>query len=185
DIFADFSGVRPLCDDESGDPSAITRDYTLELQEVSHQPLLSVFGGKITTYRRLAESALSKIRPYFRNMTSPLPANTPLPGGEFSREDWPDLLRRISRQTPFLSPETHQRLALSYGLNSLKMFDAVDNIEDLGEHFGCGLYEIEIEYLRRSEWAVNAEDILWRRSKLGYFLTPEERIRLSTYLAEQ
>jgi len=183
DVIADFAGVRPLCDDESGDPSAMTRDYTLELQEFAQRPLLSVFGGKITTFRRLAESALEKLAPYYPHLAPPLPSNSPLPGGEFSRDEWPDLLERISRQVPFLQPETQRRLARSYGLNALKILEPVNSLDKLGQHFGCGLYEREVEYLLTNEWAVSAEDILWRRSKLGYFLSSEEKSRLENYLA--
>ena len=182
DVIGSYSGVRPLCDDESGDPSAITRDYTLELQEEMLQPLLSIFGGKITTYRRLAESALLKLSPYFKPMRPALPAETALPGGGFTRKEWPDLLSKLSRQTPFLSTNTQHRLARSYGLLCFTILDAVDKLEDLGQHFGCGLYEREVEYLVNNEWAVCAEDILWRRSKLGYFFNTEEVSRLEHYL---
>ena len=183
DVIADYSGVRPLCDDESGDPSAMTRDCTLELQELVQRPLLSVFGGKITTYRRLAESALEKLAPYYPHLAPPLPSHSPLPGGEFSRDEWPNLLEQVSHQAPFLQPTTQQRLARSYGLNALKILEPVNNLNELGQHFGCGLYEREVEYLRTHEWARSAEDILWRRSKLGYFLSSEEKSQLENYLA--
>jgi glycerol-3-phosphate dehydrogenase len=185
DVIADYSGVRPLCDDESGDPSAMTRDYTLELQEVVQQPLLSVFGGKITTFRRLAESAIEKLAPYFPDLAPPLPSNSPLPGGEFSRSEWPELLNRISQQAPFLKPETQLRLARSYGLNALKILEPINNVDELGQDFGCGLYEREVDYLVENEWAVSAKDILWRRSKLGYFLSSEEKSQLESYLAHR
>ena len=184
DIIGSYSGLRPLCDDESVEASAVTRDYTLELQAVSQQPLLSVFGGKITTYRRLAESALLKLSPYLPHMHAPLPANTALPGGEFKQTDWPNLKGKVAQQAPFLSTETQQRLARSYGLRCFIILDEVNKLEDLGHHFGCGLYEREVEYLVNHEWAHNSEDILWRRTKLGYFFSTDEKTALEQYLSK-
>ncbi len=182
DIVSHYSGVRPLCDDESNNPSAVTRDYTLILEEIKQQPLLSIFGGKITTYRRLAEAALTKLQPYFPALKPALDAAFPLPGGEFKPEEWPQLLAQLSQQIPDFVPKHIERLARSYGKNCFKVFAGVKHRDDLGQYFGAGLYQKEVEYLLHYEWAESAEDILWRRSKLGYFLTKEEQDTLTGFL---
>lgn len=181
-IVHQYAGVRPLCDDESNNPSAITRDYTLVIQDVQQQPLLSVFGGKITTYRRLAQAALSQLEPYFTHIKPAMDDCYPLPGGEFNREEWPALLARLTAQLPFMEAEHIDRLLRAYGQNCFKIFSKVNSKAELGRHFGAGLYEREVSYLLEHEWAQTAEDILWRRSKLGYFLNAQEQATLARFL---
>ena len=185
DILHSFSGVRPLLDDESGDPSAVTRDYFLELHNGAGQPpLLSVFGGKLTTYRRLAESALELLKPWLKNMGPRWTADAPLPGGE-EMDDPQRLAARLVEQAPWLPVELARRWAVSYGSRSWRLLASATGLGDLGEHFGADLYAREVDYLRREEWAQSAEDILWRRGKLGLFLEAEQRAGLEAYLQRE
>ena len=182
DILHTYAGVRPLCDDESDQPSAITRDYTLALSgHPGEAPLLSVFGGKLTTYRKLAESALSQLAPYFSHMQNSWTASAPLPGGEqMSSVD--ELSERLCGQFGWLPQSLAKRWASSYGSRIWTLLDGVSNLSELGEHLGAGLYTREVDYLCREEWAQSSADILWRRSKLGLFMTPGQQSKLEHYL---
>ena len=185
DILHSFSGVRPLLDDESGDPSAVTRDYFLELHNGAGQPpLLSVFGGKLTTYRRLAESALDLLKPWLKDMGPRWTADAPLPGGE-EMDDPQRLAAQLVEQAPWLPADLARRWAVSYGSRSWRLLASATGLGDLGEHFGADLYAREVDYLRREEWAQSAEDILWRRGKLGLFLEAEQRAGLEAYLQRE
>jgi glycerol-3-phosphate dehydrogenase len=185
DILHSYAGVRPLCDDESDEPSAITRDYTLALSaEGDLAPLLSVFGGKLTTYRKLAESALAQLQPFFPDLKPRWTAEAPLPGGENMRSPQ-QLADSLCAQHSWLDPEMARRWSLSYGSRSWKILGEISSLDEMGEHFGHGLYAREVEYLCRQEWAVAVDDILWRRSKLGLLFSAEQRTRLDDYLAAQ
>jgi len=181
-ILHSYSGVRPLCNDESDDPSAVTRDYTLALSAAAGEPpLLSVFGGKLTTYRKLAEAALDQLAPFFAQMGPRWTAEAPLPGGE-RMSDSQTLAGQLCQRHAWLAPELAKRWAASYGSRVWQLLDGIETPADLGEHFGAGLYAREVDYLCAQEWAKEAEDILWRRSKLGLFLNSEEQERLCAYL---
>ena len=183
DVVASFSGVRPLCNDESGDPSAVTRDYTLELSGSPDSGLLlSVFGGKLTTYRRLAESALTLLAPAFPRLRPAWTAQAALPGGE-QRQSAPELTSVLLRRHAWLPPELAQRWAAAYGCRVWDLLGQRDSLTALGEDFGSHLHACEVDYLCRQEWALSAEDILWRRSKLGLLLSPAQVVRLERYLA--
>ncbi|NRH26526.1 glycerol-3-phosphate dehydrogenase [Pseudomonas sp. MS19] len=182
DILHSFSGVRPLCDDESDDPSAVTRDYTLSISgNPGEAPLLSVFGGKLTTYRRLAESALELLAPFFPKAGPEWTAKHPLPGAE-NINDANALGEQLHREHEWLPIAVAQRWAHSYGSRSYSLLSNTQNIRDLGQHFGAGLYQREVDYLCEHEWAITAPDILWRRSKLQLFMSPQEQAQLSAYL---
>ncbi|MHA6492889.1 glycerol-3-phosphate dehydrogenase [Pseudomonas borbori] len=185
DILHSFAGVRPLCDDESDEPSAITRDYTLSLSgETGEAPLLSVFGGKLTTYRKLAESALAQLAPFFPAMGPSWTAGAALPGGEhFASQS--ALVEALRSKFDWLPSPVARRWASCYGSRSWTLLEGVSSVADLGEHLGGGLYEREVDYLCQHEWAINASDILWRRSKLGLFMAPDEQARLNSYLGTQ
>ncbi|MGE8497635.1 MAG: glycerol-3-phosphate dehydrogenase [Pseudomonas sp.] len=182
DILHTYAGVRPLCDDESDEPSAITRDYTLALSGVPGEaPLLSVFGGKLTTYRKLAESALAELAPFYPNMTAPWTATAPLPGAE-NLDTQSALVEALCARHGWLPTSLARRWASTYGSRTWALLKNVENLTDLGEHLGGGLYTREVDYLRQEEWAVDSADILWRRSKLGLFMTPMQQARLTQYL---
>jgi len=184
DILHSYSGVRPLCNDESDNPSAVTRDYTLALSGSGEEaPLLSVFGGKLTTYRKLAESALAQLAPYFSHIKPTWTATATLPGGEDMTT--PQALCAKIRDTfDWIPTEIARRWATSYGSRTWRMLEGVQGLSDLGEHIGGGLYTREVDYLCSEEWATTAHDILWRRSKLGLFTTPDEQQKLAAYLSK-
>ncbi|WP_065258640.1 glycerol-3-phosphate dehydrogenase [Pseudomonas bananamidigenes] len=182
DILHTYSGVRPLCNDESDNPSAVTRDYTLALSSSTEEaPLLSVFGGKLTTYRKLAESAMAQLMPFFTQMRPSWTATATLPGGEDMTT--PQALSALIRDKfDFVPSEIARRWATTYGSRTWRMLEGVDTLADMGEHIGGGLYTREVDYLCAEEWATTAPDILWRRSKLGLFTTPAEQEKLAAYL---
>ncbi len=182
DIVHTFSGVRPLCNDESSDPSAITRDYTLTVSDKNgNVPLLNVFGGKLTTYRKLAEAALKKLSPWFPDLKPAWTAESPLPGGECA--DIETCASELAESHPWLPESVRQRYLGTYGTRSKDLLQHSQCLEDLGEHFGNGLYAREVDYLIEQEWAVTADDILWRRTKTGMEMPAIQVNRLSQYLA--
>lgn len=185
DIVHTFAGVRPLCDDESDNPSAVTRDYTLSLAAEDKQaPLLSVFGGKLTTYRKLAESAMAQLKPFFPQMGASWTAQSPLPGGE--EMTTPDaLVADLKRQVQGLDDRLARRWATLYGSRVWRMLGSARSVDALGPDLGQQLHAREVEYLRQEEWAHEVDDILWRRTKLGLAFDATERARLEAHLREQ
>ncbi|MGH8380978.1 glycerol-3-phosphate dehydrogenase [Pseudomonas sp.] len=182
DILHTYAGVRPLCNDESDNPSAVTRDYTLALSSSSGEaPLLSVFGGKLTTYRKLAESAMAQLAPFFTQMRGSWTASATLPGGEDMTTPQA-LADAILARCGWLPAEIAKRWALTYGSRVWRLLEGVQGPADLGEAIGGGLFTREVDYLCSEEWAVSADDILWRRSKLGLFTTAAEQQALRDYL---
>ena len=167
DIIWNYSGVRPLCEDESSDPQAVTRDYTFEMaDEAGKAPLLSVFGGKLTTYRKLAEHAMNQLVRYFPEAGDAWTKSNRLPGAQAYRECYEQLMTRY----PWLPEEIGERFSKSYGSLSFRLLAQSNSVEDLGCHYGGGLYQAEVDYLISNEWALSVEDIIWRRSKLGIYL---------------
>ena len=185
DILHTFAGVRPLCDDESDNPSAVTRDYTLSLSaEEKQAPLLSVFGGKLTTYRKLAESAMAQLKPFFPNMGHSWTAKKTLPGGE-GMSTAEALTEELTAKIRGIGHPLAKRWATLYGNRVWQMLGEARSIEALGEDFGQQLYAQEVEYLRREEWATQLDDIIWRRTKLGLAFSDAEKARLQQYLQAQ
>ena len=179
DIVWTYSGVRPLFDDGASKAQEATRDYVLKVEDANGSgggsaPILNVFGGKLTTYRRLSEHALEKIGDAIGVSGKPWTATSKLPGGEFAVTDRAAQAAGLKSRYPFLSEELAIRLTRHYGTRAAKLLGAAKAESDLGRHFGAGLYEAEIRYLMAEEWAMTAEDILWRRTKLGLRLTAEE-----------
>jgi glycerol-3-phosphate dehydrogenase len=181
-----FAGVRPLYDDARTDPSAVTRDYAFDLNQVPGEaPLLSILGGKITTYRKLAEHALDKLRPVLGFEGRPWTATAPLPGGDLPNADLAAFMRELRMAAPWLPSDLARRYGRAYGSRVRTLLMGARGLDDLGEHLGDGLYEAEVEYLRRYEWAVTAEDILWRRSKLGLHVGANTVARLEAWLGRK
>ncbi|MEW9905044.1 glycerol-3-phosphate dehydrogenase [Pseudomonas putida] len=182
DILHTYSGVRPLCNDESDNPSAVTRDYTLALSASDGQaPLLSVFGGKLTTYRKLAESAMVELKPFFTHMRDSWTATAPLPGGEHMTTVQA-LVDAVLARHGWLPVDIAKRWAQTYGSRVWRLLEGVNGPEDLGQSIGGGLFSREVDYLIAQEWAVEADDILWRRTKLGLFTSTAETQALTDYL---
>ena len=180
DVVWKYSGVRPLYDDGTADPSAVTRDYTLRVDDdQGAMPVLSVFGGKITTYRRLAEQAMDKLAPYFPGLKPAWTHQTPLSGSDFGG------IPRIEARDAFFAghpniPEATLRgIFRRHGTHA----QAVVGDGDLGEDFGAGLSEREVRYFVEHEWARTAEDVLWRRTKAGLLMTRAQRERVAKVLA--
>jgi glycerol-3-phosphate dehydrogenase len=175
DVVWTYSGVRSLYDDGASAAQEATRDYVLALDAPSGQPaLLSIFGGKITTYRRLALSALDTLAPHLpahRGEAKGWTARAALPGGDFATDGFDALVADLAARHPFLAAEQARRLTRAYGTDARKMLDGATNAADLGQDFGAGLTEAELCYLARQEWARTGDDVLWRRSKLGLQLT--------------
>ena len=184
DIVTTFSGVRPLLDDESSSAQSVTRDYTLELDQISNNtPLLSIFGGKITTYRKLAEAAVDILAPFYPSIGRKWTATTPLPGGNFSNKE--AITSKLNHQYPWLPIALLQRYVRCYGTRvEMILYDANDE-SDLGMHFGSYLFEAEVNYLIKYEWAKSVEDIIWRRTKLGLSLSTEQIAELQHFLKNQ
>ena len=171
-----YAGVRPLYDDGTADPSAVTRDYTLRVDaDAGSSPVLSVYGGKITTYRRLAEHALHDLAPFFPELKGEWTATEPLIGGDFG-----ELEREEARDMFFarygLLPQEHLRgIFRRHGMLAYDVLGSARTLQDLGAYFGAGLYAKEVDYFVAQEWAVTAEDVLWRRTKAGLHLTGAQR----------
>jgi len=180
DIVWRYSGVRPLRDDGASKAQEATRDYVLELEGM--QPLLSVFGGKITTHRKLAEAAMAKLAPYFPGMPPAWTATGSLPGGDFPWDGVGVLEDALRQRYPFLTEATVDRLVRAYGTLATAILGDARTIDDLGQHFGAGLTAREVTWLRDHEWARSAEDILWRRSKLGLRLSSQQASALTHWL---
>ncbi|HUN44198.1 MAG TPA: glycerol-3-phosphate dehydrogenase [Acetobacteraceae bacterium] len=181
-----YAGVRPLRDDGASKAQEATRDYVLELQAPPGEaPVLSVFGGKLTTYRRLAEAAMAKLAPFFPRLGGVWTAGAPLPGGNFPPDGVAALCDGLLRRYPFLSKPTGRRLVRSYGTLAAEMLGDARTVADLGQTYGADLGEREVDWLVRTEWAGTAEDILWRRSKLGLRLTADQARDLANAMGNE
>ncbi|UYN97853.1 MAG: glycerol-3-phosphate dehydrogenase [Enhydrobacter sp.] len=191
DVIWTYSGVRPLFDDGDDDPSAVTRDYHLEVESgTGGAPLLSVFGGKITTYRRLAEHALRDLQPYFPSMGGPWTAEKPLVDGEFAdapsfEAAFEQFVSGAQAVKPQLPKALVRVLARRHGAGLDELLGGARTEADLGRHFGGHLYEAEARYLMREEWAFEPDDVLWRRTKEGLHMTAEQRSEFARWMKQQ
>ncbi len=195
DVVWTYSGVRPLLDDDSGDPSAVTRDYLLE-SNTTAAPLLSVWGGKITTFRKLAEDAADEVGRMLGQSVQQRPAWTGgafLAGGDLSPwigparrpdEDFERFVEAVQARYPWLGAHLARRLARAYGARIADLLGDAAAMADLGLEVAPGLHERELRFLQDNEWAVSAEDVLWRRSKLGLHYTPEQREQVARWLQQ-
>lgn len=185
DVVWAYSGVRPLYDDGASEAKAATRDYVLELDApTGTPPALSIFGGKITTYRRLAQAALGKLAPFLPSLRqrAEWTGQTALPGGDFPVEGLSALIDTLQATFPSMPLALLTRLAKTYGTRSFILLDGCVFEQDLGRDFGAGLFEREVNYLREQEWAQKADDIIWRRTKLGLRMSRQEMDALTAYL---
>lgn len=186
DVVWRYWGVRPLYDDGSDSASAVTRDYVMKLGTSGDAPqLLSIFGGKLTTYRKLAEHALEKLAPFVRMKRGAWTDQEPLPGGDLPGADFAAFLASVRRRWPFLPEMTAERMARAYGTRVARIIGDARSLADLGEDIGGGLSEREVAYLVAEEFARTAEDILWRRSKLGLHAPRDTALRLTARLARE
>ena len=183
DIVWTYSGVRPLFDDGASKAQEATRDYVLRTDGSNEHPkVINVFGGKITTYRRLAEAMLEKIADAIGTKGAPWTRDSVLPGGEFGVSGLAGLMTEAAEQYPFLGPTQIERYVRSYGRKLFDILTSATSAADLGEDFGHGLFEAEVDYLIRSEWARCPDDVLWRRSKLGIRFTDTQKARLQAFM---
>ena len=183
DVLTVFSGVRPLFDDGKGNPSAVTRDYVFDLDETGGAPLLSVFGGKITTYRELAERGLQKLARFFPEMRSDWTADVPLPGGDMPGADFEQFREELRQKYPWMPRSLRQHYGRLYGTLVKDLVGDASCVADLGRHFGGELYEAEARYLVQAEWAQTAEDVLWRRTKHRLHLTEDEQLAFEKWFS--
>ena len=183
DIVWAYSGVRPLFDDGASKAQEATRDYVLKVEQGNDgAPLLNVFGGKLTTYRRLAESALEKIAEAIGAKGQKWTASSTLPGGEFPVTGYVTEVDKLLKSYPFVKKAHAARLVRLYGTRADRLLSGITNEAGMGLLFGADLYEAEVKYLIAHEWARTAEDVLWRRTKLGLHLSDKERASLEAYL---
>lgn len=183
DVLWHYAGIRPLFDDGSSNVSKITRDYMLRVDgEPQQAPVLSVFGGKITTYRKLAEHALDKLRPWFRDMKPAWTEGASLSGGNLEGVTLREYIRQLHAERPGFPLQHLTELASRHGSATREVLNGAQNPGDCGLHFGHTLYANEVDYLLQQEWAHTADDILWRRTKCGLHLNPPQKQALVTYV---
>ena len=185
DIIWTYSGVRPLYNDGASKAQEATRDYVIRTEKnAGNGRLINIFGGKITTYRRLAQAVMREVEKVLDDEPRTKVLSNALPGGDFSIHDFDDLVDEYVRQYSFLDRKIVYRLVRAYGKDAQVILREAGALKDLGEHFGHGLYEAEVRYLIKHEWAQGAEDILFRRSKLGIRMSADERQYLDQWLAK-
>ncbi|MFV0292499.1 MAG: glycerol-3-phosphate dehydrogenase [Paracoccus sp. (in: a-proteobacteria)] len=185
DVVWSYSGVRPLYDDGASSATAATRDYTLKMSAEGGAPVLNIFGGKITTYRRLAESALEKISEHLSVSRGGWTAGVPLAGGDFAVDGFDRLVVRLMERFPFLGDRWAKRLVRAYGTEAGDILDGATVAGDLGRDFGATLTEAEVLWLMNREYARTAEDVVWRRSKLGLRLEDDEIRALDSWMKDR
>ncbi|MEA3089120.1 MAG: D-erythritol 1-phosphate dehydrogenase [Caballeronia sp.] len=182
DVVQTFSGVRPLYDDGAGNPSAVTRDYVFDLDTSGGAPLLNVFGGKITTFRKLSEHALQRLRPTFPDMGKDWTATATLPGGEIEGADVPRFIARLQQEHGWLPEDLMLHYARTYGARTAQVIGPARSLADLGRQFGPTFYEAEVRYLMTHEWAETAPDILTRRTKHGLHMSTDQTAAFGAWL---
>ncbi len=186
EVVWSYSGVRPLFDDGSSNASAVTRDYVFDMDTPEGQaPVLSIFGGKITTFRKLSEHALEELKAFFPDMKGSWTETAKMPGGDIIDADFDKFLKTVRQRWPFLPEQVAYRLSRAYGTRILELLGDAKSMADMGEDFGAGLTAAEVDYLMRREWARTAEDILWRRSKLGLHVPAGAAAKIDAYIAKQ
>lgn len=183
DVLESFSGVRPLYDDGAGNPSAVTRDYVFDLDAVAGAPMLNIFGGKITTFRKLAEHAMQRLGTFFPNMGGDWTASATLPGGDLPQGDVAAFLAKLAADYPWLPQDLAHHYARLYGSRTTGIIGQRRSMAEMGQQFGPLLYEAEVRHLVAHEWATSAEDILWRRTKHQLHMTAAEKAEFGAWFA--
>ena len=183
DVVWSFAGIRALYDSGEASASAVTRDYVLDLQTMGEVgvPLLNIYGGKLTTYRELAEEVMEKLAPFFPGMGGAWTRSAPLPGGNFPLDGLPALVDDLRRRHPWLETGQAERLCHAYGTRAAEVMGDAKGLQDMGRVFGGGLTEREAEFLKRTEWARNADDILWRHGKFGLRMNEAQRLAFAEW----
>jgi glycerol-3-phosphate dehydrogenase len=182
DVAWSYAGVRPLQHEGEVSAQEATRDFVLDLDGREGEPLLlNVIGGKITTFRHLAEEALNKLAIAFPGMDSPWTRGSTLPGGDFAHDQRDRVVADLQTKFAFLDAASAERLVATYGTLAEQVLSGATTLGDLGAQFGHGLSEREVTYLVRNEWALAADDVLWRRTKLGLHMSAAERSRLAEW----
>ncbi|MCJ7873225.1 glycerol-3-phosphate dehydrogenase [Phaeobacter sp. J2-8] len=184
DVQTAYSGVRALFDDGQGNPSAVTRDYVLDLDETDGAPLLNIFGGKITTFRELSQKALQRLAPTFPALGGDWTAQAPLPGGDMDSADFDVFVNQMKTAYPWLPRPVLLHYARLYGTRMRHVVGAATSVSGLGRHFGGALYAAEAQYLRQQEWAQTAQDVLWRRTKHLLHLTQAEQAEFTRWFED-
>ncbi len=182
DVVWTYSGVRPLYDDGASSAAAATRDYTLKVEAQGGAPILNIFGGKITTYRKLAEDVMDKVAPFFKGMSGHWTAEQPLPGGDFPVDGVEQQITDLRGAFSFLDDRWARRLVRAYGTEAKLVLEGASTAADLGRDFGATLTEAEVRWLMTREYARTAQDVLWRRSKLGLRLDPDAAQALDDWM---
>ena len=175
DVLQTFSGVRPLFDDGQGNPSAVTRDYVFDLDETGGAALLNIFGGKITTFRELAERGMHKLGKFFPQMGRDWTHDAPLPGGDIENADYEAFREKMKADYPWMPPSLRRHYGRVHGSRAARIVGDATSLDGLGHHFGGNLYEAEVRFLVAHEWAMTAEDVLWRRTKHRLHLDAAEQ----------
>lgn len=184
DVVWDYAGVRPLYDDKAEDAAAVTRDYVLNIEELSDgAPFMSVYGGKITTSRKLGEKAMNALEKYYDYLTGDWTESALLPGGDLINADFELFFTDMHKRYRAMNTDLLRRLCHAYGTRITLLLGDGSTQPELGQHFGAGLYELEANYLINHEWATSADDILWRRSKLGLHMSESERDAFTDWFA--
>lgn len=184
DVQWTYSGVRPLFDDHSQSASTVTRDYVFDYNEEG-APVLSVFGGKITTYRVLARQAIKTLKDAINVETDDWTKDAPLPGGDFPVDGFDALVAQYMQRWPFIDKAMMVRLVRAYGTDAAQILGEAKDYAALGQYFGAGFYEAELRWLITHEFALSADDILWRRTKLGLHMSTEEQASVADWFAAQ
>ena len=187
DVIWSYAGVRPLFNDQSDSASVVTRDYVFDLDDDggTQAPILSIYGGKLTTFRKLAEAALERLRPALRASGPSWTASAPLPGGDLPQCDFESFYTSVSEKYTWLPDDLRLRIARAYGSRIDRIIGSATSLGQLGHHFGAGLYEAEVNYLCTHEFAESADDILWRRTKLGLRMNMTQQADLQLWTAQR
>lgn len=182
DIVWTYAGVRPLNDSEDGDAKSASRDYEIKVRQIDESPLINIFGGKITTYRKLAEEVVAELAPFTSMINKAWTHHAHLPGGDFALQQKDELIAQFRWDFPFLDEDQVRRMFKAYGTQASEMLKGMTSAKQMGKNFGAGLTEVEVYWLMNNEWAQTAEDVVWRRSKLGLRLSDKQVAALDLWM---